>query len=837
MTNRPIVHLFCNAHIDLVWLWGWEEGLREALSTFRTAANLLDEFPEFIFNHNESILYEWVEEYDPTLFERIRSHVQARRWNITGGWYLQPDVNLPGGEMLARVILEGRRYFAEKFGVRPTVAYNFDTFGHPGSLPQLLKESGFDLYIHYRPNEIQQRLPGMLYRWRGGSGSEVLTYRPEGWYCTPWSGSPERQTRAGVEYARRTGHDILVMWGLGDHGGGPTREDLKVFRRLIAEFQDADVEVRHSTPEAFLERIRPLIPTFPVYEGELQRTLSGTYTSVAPIKRQMREGEALLSSAERWAAAAWWRHDQPYPAEKLREAWKRQMFNTFHDTLCGTLLEDAIPGVDDIFGYAHDVARRVAVKAQHALLPRVEPTPDTVPIYVCNPHGTAVKAAVGINFLSSYAPPPSPRDYALYDDTGAPVPFQTRGGDSVVLDEGTWLPFCGFTADVPALAIRRYELRFHAPQPFENRVTVQEDADSIRVENDFWQARFDRARGLVSLVEKAGGRELLTEPIRFVAMRDTAHAWGTDFQAVYSEPYAPFEILTPGEVGAFVGAEGREGPAVRVIAAGSAWVSVECLSGWAHSRAAIRCTFFSDLPYVELNTTLYMGARGKMIKLQFPFLAPVCRPTAETPYGVAQYPPDTSEYPFQRWVRLDAHPLTIGVANSGLNGVDVSPDGRLNLSVARGAVHGSGIEGSADPTKSYTFMDQGQIKTRFRIVAGMDRGAVARALVAAALELNQPLERFFIYYPPTAPEGALAYPKSIASVSPSSVMLSAFKKAEREDALVVRLYETAGEHVTARLEVENCPPLDVEMSPYQLRTFKIAKGGGWTPCNLLEEPL
>src|SRR5690606_36415956 len=113
--ERPIVHLFCNAHIDPVWMWAWEEGAREAISTFRTAVNLLGEFPEFVFSHNESLLYEWVEEYDPPLFERIQQYVKAGRWNITGGWYLQPDINLSGGETLVRLILEGRLYFQEKF--------------------------------------------------------------------------------------------------------------------------------------------------------------------------------------------------------------------------------------------------------------------------------------------------------------------------------------------------------------------------------------------------------------------------------------------------------------------------------------------------------------------------------------------------------------------------------------------------------------------------------------------------------------------------------------------------------------------------------------------------
>lgn len=284
MPGKPIVHLICNAHLDPVWKWPWEEGAREAVSTFRTATDLLEEFPEFVFNHNESLLYEWVEDYDPPLFARIQALVAAGRWNISGGWYLQPDVNLPGGETLVRCILEGRRYFAEKFNVRPPVAYNFDSFGHPSSLPQLLLQSGFELYIHCRPHERQLDLPTPLYRWRGADGSEVLVVRPPGvWYCTPnslFTPSEEikvsafDQARIGIAQARETGRDVIVPWGLGDHGGGATRADLLAFREILAEMRDSDVIVQHSTPEAYLERVRAY-DDIPVYEGELQRTLAG----------------------------------------------------------------------------------------------------------------------------------------------------------------------------------------------------------------------------------------------------------------------------------------------------------------------------------------------------------------------------------------------------------------------------------------------------------------------------------------------------------------------------------------------------------------------------------
>lgn len=145
------VHLICNAHLDPVWQWRWEEGASEALATFRNAVDILDEHPKLVFCHNEAVLYQWAERLDPALFEAIRRHVRAGRWAISGGWFIQPDVNLPGTESLVRTIAEGRRYFREKFGVSPRVAYNFDSFGHSGGLPQILKLAGYEMYVHMRP--------------------------------------------------------------------------------------------------------------------------------------------------------------------------------------------------------------------------------------------------------------------------------------------------------------------------------------------------------------------------------------------------------------------------------------------------------------------------------------------------------------------------------------------------------------------------------------------------------------------------------------------------------------------------------------------------------------
>ena len=149
------VHLICNAHLDPVWLWEWQEGAAETISTFRTAVELCEKNKTFIFNHNEVVLYQWIEEFDPALFCRIQAQVKAGRWHIMGGWYLQPDCNMPSGESFVRHILHGKRYFKEKFGVNVTTAINFDPFGHTRGLVQIMAKSGFDSYLFGRPQELK----------------------------------------------------------------------------------------------------------------------------------------------------------------------------------------------------------------------------------------------------------------------------------------------------------------------------------------------------------------------------------------------------------------------------------------------------------------------------------------------------------------------------------------------------------------------------------------------------------------------------------------------------------------------------------------------------------
>ncbi len=881
--DRPIVHLVCQAHIDPVWMWTWQEGAREAISTFHTAADMLDEFPEFVFNHNESVLYEFIEDNDSDLFERIRKLVKQERWHVAGGWYLQPDLNMSAGETIVQLIQEGRRYFDSRFGVKPTVAYNFDTFGHPASLPQILAQAGYGLYLHCRPVQHQLALPAPLYQWQGHDGARVLAVRPDtGWYCTgpadipvPGVQTAKAQAMNGVTQARETGHDVLVLWGLGDHGGGPTRADLLELRVLIAETND--VQVRHSTPEAYLERISGQIPvdTIPVHQDELQRTFAGCYTSVAPIKRGMRRAEAMLGAAEKWAAIAWWRAGAPYPSSKLRKAWKAVLFNSFHDTLCGSLAETALPGVMDYFGYATHIAETVTFKAQNALMPAISPTPGAVPLYVFNPHPYPMKAAVSGHFVIDYRPPPGRHPFILHDDQGQVTPCQTGGG-AFEQTSGGFQPHLLFIADMPAMSVRRYEVHTNtkpARRSASAPLQLQQNDKQIVVENRWLRATFSHElAALVSLVEKTTDRELLRGPAHFAAMRDSGDAWGGDSNVDFNTPVGVFAPLTPQQVGAqWAGEVAETGAALRVLPSSGDLlpdgmsrelaVTIECLTGWQGSKASIQVTMYADLPHLDINTRLHWQERRKLAKFVLPFDLPNPQVTCEVPYGIAKRVADGSEHSQNRWMRLDESDsavravesqgaakavakkskpktlrLAVGVANNGQYGFAVAPDGTLGLSVARGAVHTRWGDQAIEVNEHHTFLDQGQIDTCFRVIAGQT-DVVTAALLPAALELNQPLDVFAVFYPPTPrldPAGAVL---PFLQVSPQTVQLGALRKAEDEDALIARLIESAGKATAVTLTLEGVEMIRLDLRPFEITTLKIKRGNkGVTikPCGLID---
>lgn len=377
------IHLVANAHLDPVWLWRWQEGCSEALSTFRTVREMTDEFDGFIFNHNESILYEWVKENSPELFEKIRQAVEEGKWHIMGGWYLQPDCNMPSGESMIRNIEKGRRFFKEEFGKVPATAINFDSFGHSRGLVQILKKAGYDSYLVCRPGKNEFAFEEQDFLWEGLDGSVINVHRSDENYNSVWGHAAEELTKFLPE---KENEDVtLFLWGVGDHGGGPSRKDLRDLKELIEK--DGNYCMIHSTPEAYFEELRSFKKELPRVTAGLNPVAQGCYTSQIRIKQKHRELENEIYATEKMAAAAQAFCGKEYPQKAFEDAVQALLFSEFHDALPGSgsplVEEDTLRLLD----YGLEIMSRTKHYAALALAQGEERVKEgTSTILFFNPH-------------------------------------------------------------------------------------------------------------------------------------------------------------------------------------------------------------------------------------------------------------------------------------------------------------------------------------------------------------------------------------------------------------------------------------------------------------------
>lgn len=362
------IHLVFNAHLDPVWLWPWSAGLDEIVNTCETACAILERNPDVIFTRGEAWVYEMIEKLHPSLFRRIRKLVKAGRWEVIGGWYVQPDCNLPGGFALEKQIALGREYFERTFGHFPKIAYNVDSFGHGAALPELIAAAGQTHYVMMRPMQDEKDLPSRLFRWRGrDGGKEIVTYRISECYCTPCGITLDHI--AGSLAALPEGvTDTMCFLGVGDHGGGPTEEMIAFCR----EHREAipGVRLEFSSPSRFFAAVGRQSHSLPLVTGELQMHAIGCYSVHRSIKLGVRRAEHLLMEAD----VAVKQDPQLEKAHRhnLENAWRWTCFHHFHDTLGGTCIPSAYDQVDAQLGFSKAVADEVlqyALRRKSSALP------------------------------------------------------------------------------------------------------------------------------------------------------------------------------------------------------------------------------------------------------------------------------------------------------------------------------------------------------------------------------------------------------------------------------------------------------------------------------------
>jgi len=802
------LHMIGNAHIDPVWLWQWQEGFQEIKATFRSALDRMRENDDFVFTCSSAAFYEFVEQNDPAMFEEIRQRVQEGRWAIVGGWWVEPDCNVPSGESFVRQALYAQHYFKAKFGVTATVGYNPDSFGHAGMLPQILRKSGMDAYVFMRPGPHEKGLPGRLFWWESDDGSRVLTFRLPFEYLTG-PAEIESHVRKCMGEIKEPFSELMCFYGVGNHGGGPTKQNIASLRRL-----DADPEfpaLAFSSPADYFAAVRKKqdLP-IPVVHDDLQYHAVGCYAAHSGIKRWNRQAENRLAAAEKFSAVAERVTGLPYPGAEFAQAWKGVLFNQFHDILAGSSLEPAYDDARDQYGEALAIAGRALNGAVQSLswLISIPQEQGMRPVVVFNPHAWPVRTCVELEGSKI-------KDTdVLVDDEGRQVPFQTVRSLATV---GYWRMRPSFMAELPPMGYRVYRLLTETAPVKATFAAVL--ATDTAMENERLRLDVDPATGFVKLTDKQAQFEVLTGGARPVVIADASDTWSHAITRYDDEigVFAPKRIHLV-----------EHGPVKAVIRVESEYGRSTLTQDFALCQGTNR---------VDVAVTVDWREGHKLLKLRFPTNLHFPKATVETAYGHIEKPVGGDEVPAQSWIDMSG----VIRASQAMYGLSLLNDGKysfsikereLSMTVLRSPIYAHHDPYVPQPDEPVVFMDQGVQRFTYSLLpheGGWEQGGTVRE---AAL-LNQPC----LALPETYHEGPLPQKDSFLSVDQSNIIVSAVKRAEENGDLIVRAYETNKTATRATIHLPKFGRvIEADFGPCEIKTFRVPQDAARqvVECNLLE---
>ena len=798
------VHLICNAHLDPIWQWEWEEGAAAALSTFRAAADLADEF-DYIFCHNEVTLYKYIEEYAPALFRRIKELIRAGKWHIIGGWYLQPDCNMPQGESFIRQIQVGHRYFMDRFGENPTTAINFDAFGHTRGLVQILKKCGQDSLILCRPGS--DPTPAVQFLWEGFDGSRIKVNAGGQGYNTPLGGAADAIRHKADS---QSGDVVCALWGVGNHGGGPSRKDLADIEKLIAE---GSMTVLHSTPETFFARIDPEI----VHDKSLRISMPGCYTSMVQIKQKHAEFENTLWMTEKLCSAAALRGLIEYPERELDDAVEDLLNAQFHDILPGSSVRAGENNGLQILNHGLLTLNRLRARAYFALT-AAEPKAKEgeYPILVFNPNPyeweteiTCELMLADQNWSDSMAYIPH-----VVDAEGNPVPAQiTKEESNLNLD---WRKRIVFRAPLKPLSVTRYSIYMDLQPKPEKAVLTADGSIVVDVPELGKHVEIDGKTGLLRSYRMEGREYLKDAAFLPFFYEDNPDPWGMGgFQlAGMGRNPKPFELMQTPD-GPFSGMK-----RIQITDDGELFTKIETFFARENTRIRLEYTVWKKNSSVDVTADVFMNDADRMLKLAIPCALNGAY-IGQTAFGTEELYTDGRECVAQRYVAVrdaDSAKPCLALFNCGTYGSSYI-DGTVYMSLVRGASYCAHPIGSRPiiPTDRFVKkIDMGERTFRFRLTA-----ADETMLDRLALEYNVPPYACNVFpVESDTPAGEFGL-----SVGDRDIQLVTMKKRDRADSYILRLYNGwSGEKSTT--VTLNGTSLLLNFGRYEVKTVEYDPASG-----------
>ncbi|HUN66671.1 MAG TPA: glycoside hydrolase family 38 C-terminal domain-containing protein [Bacteroidota bacterium] len=759
--KRFTLFLDANAHIDAAWLWRDKETIEVCHNTFGSVLNMMDAKPDFTYTQSAAAYYDWMERLYPDIFRRIKQRVEDGRWEVVGGMWVEPDCNLPSGESWMHHLLYSERYFKNKLGVKATIGYNPDSFGYNLNMPEFYANAGIDAFITQKMGWSETNVfPYRVFWWESPDGSRILNYFPFDYVNSvddPYGTVDQlRQFEANTGFKKQ-----LILFGVGDHGGGPTPEMLdrvEHLRRL-----DIYPKIEYGTIAQYLTWLRSNdLSALPVWKDELYLEYhQGCYTTQSETKAGNRKSEVLLTNAEKFSALATLA-GRPYGGSDLESAWRNVLFNQFHDILPGSGIRENYIDAAEKYRTAETIGRFNLNGALTQIAEKIPTRPGTN-LVVFNPLGWNRSGIAAYDLAEG-----DTAGYAVIDPAGREVPSQ-------VVRTGIYTRRILFRAgDVPSVGYSTYQLRKAAPSAGATDLKITRST----IENALLRVTIDTSTGLVgSIVDKKTGREILA-------------GGGNELQLLEDLP-AQWDAWN-------IGLTGRKYPlrlrSIDVLERGPVRATIRIATDML--KPGIKkdvptpdypSSFFTQDVTLESGSDIVRFTVGTdwwedktMIKVAFPVAVADTAATYEIPYGTIRrstgwrtsWDSARVEVSAQRWADLSQDDYGVSLLNDSKYGYDIKGN-VMRLSLLRSPKW-------PDPTA-----DRGKHTIEYALYPHAGRWYSAQT-VRRGYEFNTPL----LVTATGAHKGDQPPARSFIRLEPASMVLSVVKQAEDSRAWIVQWYNT-----------------------------------------------
>ncbi len=737
-----------HAHIDTAWLWPLRETIRKCARSFSTVLAYIEEYPEYVFSCSQPQQYAWMREYYPEIYKGIKRAVKRGQWELLGAMWIEPDCNLPSGESMVRQILHGKRYFQEEFGVEVRNAWLPDTFGFNAALPQILKLAGVDALMTQKIAWNQtNNFPHSTFLWEGIDGTRIFThFAPAEGYNGQFSPRELLHAVHGFKDHDRATRS-LYPFGFGDGGGGPTKGMLEIAKR-VKDFEGLP-RTRVEKVSEFLEKATRDAKDLQVWSGELYLELHrGTYTTQARTKRGNRKSEFLLRDAEFFDAILGQpverRVSPPHPeravydvfgkedesnAAYLNRAWKLLLLNQFHDIIPGSSINWVYRDSARDYATIKALAGTIVDSSRQLLVKDIDTSTFKQPMVVFN---TASHSREGVVTLPD----------------GSPV-FVA-------------VPACGYAV-----------VEGHQERPvasFATPIDITQTRGRITLDNGIFIVAFDEKGFLASVYDQRTQREALQPGSRgnvFQIHNDTPNMWDAwDVDAFYKETCEDITDLQ----------------SIEVIEKNELRAAVRIVRKFGQSTITQRVTLRAGSSRIDFHTEVNWHETHRFLKVAFPVNVRAARATYEVPFGHVDRPTHSNtshdlalfEVPAQKWADLSEGDYGVALLNDCKYGYDIA-DNVMRLSLLRA------------PTAPDPLADHGKHEFTYSLLPHQGDFRLGQ-VVNQGYALNNPLQ----VVPTDAHPGTLPKSKSFFTMDRQGVIIEAVKRAEKENAIIVRLYEAHG---------------------------------------------